>query len=96
MFRQGDLLFKKISELPKKLTSIPDNILVLGEATGHAHCLVGGKAYNTPEGLLFLSIAKKGQIVHEEHGAINLTVGKYAVIRQREYTNKDAIKLVVD
>lgn len=96
MKRQGDVLFKKITNIPVETTLKKDNVLVYGESTGHAHRLVGGKVYQTPDNLLYLLIANKGNIVHPEHKTINLSKGKWAVIRQREYTNKDAVRLVID
>lgn len=38
MFRQGDLLIQKVSEMPKG-KKLKTNLLALGEATGHHHKL---------------------------------------------------------
>lgn len=43
IYRQGDVLFKKIDELPKNKRKIDDDIIVKGEATGHAHKIRNGK-----------------------------------------------------
>ena len=94
--RQGDLLITAIESLPKGLKTVSDSVILWGESTGHAHRLVGGRVYKNPEGSLFLNLLKTGQVVHDEHGTIKLPAGKYAVVRQREYSNKDAVKLVVD
>jgi len=96
MKRQGDILIKRIDQLPKEARLKKDNVLVYGESTGHTHRLEGGEVYQTPDSLLYLLIANKGKIVHEEHKPISLKAGKYGVIRQKEYTNKDAVRLVVD
>ncbi len=41
-------------------------------------------------------LTKAGRVVHEEHNTIDLPVGKYAVIRQREYVSSDMTKIVRD
>lgn len=96
MNRQGDLLFIKINELPKGLKKIRGNVIVRGEATGHTHQLGGGDIFSDNKGLLYLVVLKKGLITHQEHKPIKLSKGLYKVQRQREYTNKDAVKVVVD
>lgn len=42
MHRQGDVLFVKVAELPSGLVERKNNVLVEGEATGHAHRLTAG------------------------------------------------------
>lgn len=95
-FRQGDLLITKIDSLPKNLKKVIDGVILRGESTGHKHQLIGGDVFTDKSGLLYLALSKNGEVVHEEHGAIKLPKGLYAVKRQREYTNQDATKLVVD
>ena len=94
-FRQGDLLFTRIDVIPvgKKIL---DGVIVRGEATGHAHRLIGGSVIKDKNGNLYLDIKTKGEIIHEEHKPIQLSKGKWAVIRQREYTNADAVRIVRD
>lgn len=43
----------------------------------------------------FLEVAEDVQVVHEEHGTINLTEGKYLILRQQEY-RPEAIVRVAD
>lgn len=96
MFRQGDLLITKINELPKGLKKVPSGIIVRGEATGHSHRLVDGDVFSGKNGLLYLVVASKGVITHEEHKPIKLSKGLYKVRRQREYGSGDMVKVVVD
>ena len=44
-WRQGDLLIRKIDELPKGAREVKSRILAEGEATGHAHVLDRGQVY---------------------------------------------------
>lgn len=39
MYRHGDLIIKPIKRLPKGLKVKKDNVIALGEATGHHHTL---------------------------------------------------------
>lgn len=95
-YRQGDLLFRRVENLPQDLLEVTDKIILRGESTGHAHRLQNGKLFKDKNDAMFFMIPKFGVIVHEEHNPIKLNKGVYAVIRQREYTSNDMTKLVVD
>jgi hypothetical protein len=47
LYRQGDILFKKIDKIPKKAKKIETDVIVEGEATGHAHKIVNGFIFQT-------------------------------------------------
>ena len=84
IYRQGDVLLKKIKSLPKKVKKLDTDIIVKGEATGHAHRLQNGTIYwrrNT----MFIKANTGASIVHEEHAPIELEPGIYEVVRQREF-----------
>jgi hypothetical protein len=86
IYRQGDILFKKIEKFPNKLKEKPDKVVAEGEATGHAHVLVNGALFEllTSENL-YIKSEQNTRIIHEEHLPIKLESGNYQVIRQREY-----------
>ena len=91
MYRQGDVLVRRIRSIPKTAKPEPRNgpiILALGEVTGHKHAIeefdkvdvfVGAK------GEMYLRVKETAPLVHEEHGAIALPVGDYDRVVQREY-----------
>ncbi len=94
--RQGDLLFVlQNSQPPANLTARQSDVIVEGEATGHAHRLTGGTILEAPDGTLYLNITRTAQVVHEEHGPITLDPGLWLVVRQREYS-PEAIRSVAD
>lgn len=95
MLRQGDLLIVKINDIPKGIKKVPSGIVFRGEATGHAHRLVGGDVFSD-NGVMFLDVEKTAKLLHEEHKPLILGKGKWSVIRQREYQSKDMTRLVVD
>jgi predicted transcriptional regulator YdeE len=92
VYRQGDVLFIKQSEIPSWFTDhkMKTDIILKGETTGHAHRIVNGILYgfelfnSVPE---FLIAYKDAKVVHEEHNTIELPEGTYRVRRQREYNN---------
>jgi hypothetical protein len=99
MFRQGDVLIRKVKSLPKGQRVKRQSGQVLeGEATGHIHRIA---ELNQAEVLeigdgLFLSVGENGvSLVHEEHKPIVLPPGDYEVLRQREYS-PEAIRNVQD
>lgn len=108
VYRQGDVLIVPIAEeaVPVEQAGLAGEprdgggrlVLALGEATGHAHAVVGpgrlvptGGAY----GPMLLHLPAGGRVVHEEHAAIPLPKGWYRVVRQREYVPGSA-RLVAD
>jgi hypothetical protein len=95
MHRQGDVLFVKVADLPKALVERTDDVLVEGEATGHAHRLSEGRLWQTHEGQLYVHAVAGSKIVHEEHASLVLEPGYWQVIRQREY-NQEAVRWVRD
>lgn len=95
MHRQGDVLFVKVAELPAALVEHKSDVLVEGEATGHAHRFTEGQIWQTREGLLYLRAVAGSKIVHEEHAALSLEPGYWQMIRQKEYS-PEAIQWVRD
>ncbi len=97
IFRQGDLLFRKIDKIPNGVSASKSDILLRGESTGHAHRLENGQIFNTfswrsvsrTNGEIYMEARKGARVVHEEHGTLELEVGFYMVIRQREFLTLD-------
>ena len=85
-YRQGDVLLIRTEKLPEGLKA-KDNILAYGEVTGHHHKLMGGaRVYLTTNGQQVVQVVKPTQLVHEEHGQIEIPEGIYEVRIQREYS----------
>ncbi|UCE14628.1 MAG: hypothetical protein JSV04_05460, partial [Candidatus Heimdallarchaeota archaeon] len=87
--RQGDLLLRKVEFLPKRAKIIEGDIVLEGEATGHAHRIVNGEIFRfwsrETGNQLFIKAHEGATLVHEEHSPIDLKSGVYEVRRQREY-----------
>jgi hypothetical protein len=95
--RQGDVLLVPVDELPaRKLERVVDGphiVLAEGEATGHAHVVLGRArlvhSTNAPSwrGVehTHLVVEEPASLIHDEHDAIGLEPGTYEVRRQREY-----------
>ena len=89
--RQGDVLLIPVDQVPAQ--SIPvahpagRATLALGEATGHAHVVVGDERVTMREWMSdrYVVLARNAQLVHEEHAAIPVCPGAYLVVLQREY-----------
>ncbi|WP_405150876.1 hypothetical protein OG589_19040 [Sphaerisporangium sp. NBC_01403] len=108
MYRQGDILIMPVAEesVPAAVRRAPSAprdargrlVLALGEATGHAHAVVGpgtlvrGSGQMDPD---YLHLPSGGRVVHEEHAAISLPKGWHRVQRQREYM-PGAYRVVAD
>ena len=91
IYRQGDILLISVSALPANAKDItpPDRIvLMLGEATGHAHAIERKDKmparYFDAGAERFLQVLEKTALLHEEHSAIMLDKGIYRQVFQVE------------
>jgi len=90
IYRQGDLLIKQIDKLPENLKKIKDNIIAIGEATGHKHQLLERETtqfeiLEDEKGNKFLNIKQPTDLIHEEHKMITIEKGIYFIKHEREY-----------
>ena len=83
MFRQGDILIKKIDQIPKSATKRNNNSILEGEVTGHFHRLNQGSVYEYGP-TIYLEALENATVTHDEHMTIPLEKGLYEVVRQRE------------
>jgi hypothetical protein len=88
MFRQGDVLLVRdaapsAAEVIERSARV---VLVLGEATGHAH-VACGQDLELSRGAAgdFLAVPRGAELRHDEHETIDLPPGTYRIVRQREY-----------
>ena len=98
--RQGDVLIRQLAELPADVTPKSKGsrvVLAHGEATGHHHSIPRFTAedFITGNGGTVVNVTKDTTLDHQEHTAIPLSPGVYAVERQREYSPA-AIRNVAD
>ena len=100
LLRQGDVLLKPVAKLPEGLVESKNPILAYGEKTGHSHRVTGqiqvfrDKIESRPPPHRTF-IQGEGQLLHEEHGTVNIPSGVYEVVRQRQY-DPTANRLVND
>lgn len=99
-FRQGDILFERIGDIPKGFRYDPDKtnaeriVIAEGEVTGHYHEIVDDATtvVLSPEQksaidelILHVRNPEGTEVVHPEHKTVPLPEGVYRVSRQREY-----------
>lgn len=99
-YRHGDLFFQELSQFPdtrlvKSWVEGDTVTLMYGEATGHSHKLTGDfTLYRDKSNAHYFEVHTAAKLTHEEHNTIELPAGKYAMIRQREYTPKEIVYVV--
>jgi hypothetical protein len=92
-WRQGDIYFVKIGEEADSAESRPvkNGVIAKGETTGHAHRVsqssmaAGALLYLVGQSMFLRSPQAGAKIVHDEHHAIDLPKGLYAVVPQQEF-----------
>lgn len=87
MYRQGDLLFVQVPEVPKDAVEQSNGVLAFGEVTGHRHRIKDRvqAVMLVANAIAYVRAIQEADIVHEEHDTITLPVGDWKVVRQREY-----------
>jgi hypothetical protein len=104
IYRQGDVLLMRVDALPgnaKDVTPGERIVLAYGEVTGHAHAIEEAPGSARPARLWdagaerFLQVLEKTALRHEEHAPVELPVGVYKVVQQREY-HPEEIRNVAD
>lgn len=101
LYRQGDVLFRKIKTLPSGATKKRQNATVAyGEVTGHSHAVAIeqrqlAEVLEIGKGLYLRASVDGIRVIHEEHGTVTLPAGDYAVTIQREY-QPEGIRNVLD
>lgn len=98
IYRQGDVVLKRIDALPKgKMTKVKNGLLVEGEATNHAHYGCDCEVLKDEKGTLFIDATNESvqaTLKHllmnsgawtNEHTDIALDKGVYEVVIQRMY-----------
>ena len=87
-YRQGDLLFKQVSDQPKQVESKRLTIAE-GEQTGRHHVLVAETDSVILGDRTLFTIKGKAKLVHPEHDTIEFDSGTYVVINEREWNYVD-------
>lgn len=93
-YRQGDVLIRPVTSIPKGLTQTKRVTLAYGEVTGHHHTINTGAVgfAGKPDDLvMFFEVTNPdgGALTHQEHETIVIPPGKYESVRQTEYTPQE-------
>ena len=95
IYRQGDVLFKEVKNVPGGGRVRRSGHILEGEVTGHIHRIEQkhlGEANVLDCGAgLFMTVSAEGgvSIVHEDHNTLVLPAGNYEIVRQREYSPEE-------
>ena len=95
MYRQGDLLIRKVDKIPDDAKPLSHKVLALGVATGHKHEMAGNATLYEKGSDMWLDVLAEAQLNHNEHDTIAIPEGTYQVIRQREFDG-EMIRYVYD
>ena len=95
--RQGDVALKEVSTIPKGLNK-KNNVLALGEKTGHSHRFETKQVqcFGELEKESYIDVKQTSELIHEDHANIQVPEGKYQVIIQREFDIVEGVRQVMD
>ncbi|MEH2321438.1 hypothetical protein [Nostoc sp.] len=97
LYRHGDVLIRRIANLPVGTQRRVGATLAHGEITGHSHRIQQSNAVQlwVHGSDLFVEVKEaSATLVHEEHRAIELPQGVYRVWRQREYRPDTYVEVI--
>lgn len=86
LYRHGDLLIRKINNLPTGLKKINSTVLAHGES-GNSHTLVaepGLEVFEDDKGRKYFKTETPTQLQHQEHKTIEIETGFFEVIHEQE------------
>ena len=97
-FRQGDVLLRKVTSIPKTAIPISSSVIAQGERPGHFHKLKGSQqVFETLDRQLYFEAKQDVILQHPEHNDLEVLAGSYIVLGQRRYNPfEDVQEKVVD
>lgn len=98
LYRHGDVLVQRVSELPPHALPRTGTTLARGEVTGHSHRFADAASvqlYYAGSEMFVDVLTDRADLIHEEHHTITLPRGTYRFWMQREYS-PEAIRRVID
>jgi hypothetical protein len=91
IYRHGDVILRQIEKLPGRhdvINNKPSCVLAEGETTGHKHLLTaseGNVLLIESHGERFLQLDRPATLTHEEHKTIQVNIGIYEILQEREF-----------
>ena len=95
-YRQGEvgiIQALKDARLPFGCVSVPDNVIIEGEKSGHKHEVKNGKLYSKGEDTMYLQAFDNCEVIHPEHKPIRVPKGLYEIRIQKEMKEGEARKV---
>ena len=94
MYRQGDILIVPVDKIPDRQDELETKIIAIGELTGHHHKVdEAAQLFGWNDVPQFMEVQGETQLTHQEHDTINISEGKYRIVRQREFDGTQALCL---
>ena len=85
LYRHGDLLIKRVDQIPVNAISLSTNIIAHGE-NGNTHQLHGShQVFETPDKQTYFQAKQEISLKHQEHNTLKISKGNYVIIHEREH-----------
>ena len=97
LYRHGDLLIKRVDQIPVNAILLSTNIIAHGE-DGNTHQLRGShQVFETPDKQMYFQANQEISLEHQEHDTLKISKGNYVIIHEREHNPfKDIQEEVLD
>ena len=97
LYRHGDLLIKRVDQIPVNAISLSTNIIAHGE-NGNTHQLHGShQVFETPDKQMYFQANQEISLEHQEHDTLKISKGKFVILRERAHNPfKDIQEEVLD
>ena len=85
LYRHGDLLIKRVEQIPVNAISLSTNIIAHGE-NGNTHQLHGShQVFETPDKQMYFQANQEISLEHQEHDTLKISKGNYVILHEREH-----------
>ena len=88
-YQQGDVILKKVEQLPKGVmkVSVSSQLIVERGEGVNTHCINDTDKVEVydKDGVMYLKVTEPVNLVHEEHGIIEIFPGLYEKVKEREF-----------
>ena len=91
IWRQGDVIVRQVSEVPKQVVEAATNEIRIASETGNPHVLKASKVYvpanvrGVQNRQQYVVLEEPTSMTHPQHAALDLLPGVYQVSTVRDY-----------
>jgi hypothetical protein len=90
IWRQGDVIIREVSEIPRDAQISESNVVKISSETGNSHVLKASRVFTTlyrnrSMQLQYVLLDEPSIMTHPQHPTLHLSAGTYSITTVRDY-----------